>query len=470
MRGLQRQPTTEAPVRCASAVAGLIALIEVFRPAFTRPSFEKCRQLWLGWLLTQGRRTVTGAIVASGQAGRRHHAAWHRFFSTARWSADELGRLVLQQILAHFVAEGELVVVSLDDTLAPKKGPRVWGIGNHIDAVRSSRGTKVFCFGHVWVVLCVVVQPSFSHRPWALPVLFRLYRSKKTAKADGVARLKKTELARELVQLVASWVGARRIRVLGDSAYCCAEVGQNLPCNSVLVGAMRHDAALTTLPDAAPATGRGRPRLRGPRLPTPAQMAQDEGIPWRPATVRIYGRDQIVEYKTVVAQWYRVCHALPLRVVIVRVTTGEIACRVYFSSDATMSPEEILQAYALRWPIEVTFRDLKQHLGFADPPNRKRAAVERTAPWVGLLFSITVLWYDRVGHGSAFDWAPLRPWYRQRRSPSFQEVLATARRAAAASAFVDPIVLVHFGNKSGGSPLAADRAPPPTASSSRCAA
>lgn len=207
MRVLQNHPTTESPVRCASAVAGLIALIEVVRPAFTLPSFEKCRQLWLGWLLTQGRRTVTGAIVASGQAGRRHHAAWHRFFSGARWSADELGRLVLQQILARFVVEGQPVVVSLDDTLAPKKGPRVWGIGNHIDAVRSSRGTKVFCFGHVWVVLCVVVQPSFSHRPWALPVLFRLYRSKKTALADGVTRLKKTELARELVELVASWVG-----------------------------------------------------------------------------------------------------------------------------------------------------------------------------------------------------------------------------------------------------------------------
>lgn len=452
-------------MRCASAVAGLIALIEVVRPAFTRRSFEKCRQLWLGWLLTLGRRTVTGAIVASGQAGRRHHAGWHRFFSMASWSADELGRLVLQQILAHFVEEGEPVVVSLDDTLAPKKGPRVWGIGNHLDAVRSSRGTKVFCFGHVWVVLCVVVQPSFSHRPWALPVLFRLYRSKKTAKADGVARLKKTELARELVQLAASWVGDRSVKVLGDSAYCCAEVGRNLPSNSVLVGAMRPDAALTKLPDTTPGTGRGRPRLRGARLPTPAQMAEDETIPWEKAKVHIYGREQVVEYKAVIAQWYRVCHALPLRVVIVRVTTGNIACRVYFSTDATMSAEEVLQDYALRWPIEVTFRDIKQYLGFADPPNRKRAAVERTAPWVGLLFSLIVLWYDMHGHGSAFDWTPLRPWYPHRRGPSFQDVLAAARRAATASAFVDPIVLVHFGNKSS-LPRGSDAGPPTSTTSS----
>ncbi len=265
-------------MRCASAVAGLIALIEVFRPAFTRPSFEKCRQLWLGWLLTQGRRTVTGAIVASGQGGRGHHAAWHRFFSTARWSADELGRLVLQQILAHFVAEGEPVVVSLDDTLAPKKGPRVWGIGSHIERGAFSRRTKVFCFGHVWVVLCVVVQPSFSHRPWALPVLFRLYRSKKTAKADGVARLKKTELARELVQLVASWVRRDGSGCSATAPTAAPKSGRTCPatrCWSVQCGTTQ---PLRRLPDPAPATGRGRP-VSGGRASTPAQMAPGRGHP-----------------------------------------------------------------------------------------------------------------------------------------------------------------------------------------------
>ncbi len=457
-------------MRCASAVAGLVALIELVRPAFTRPSFEKCRQLWLGWLLTRGRRTVTGAIVSAGQAGRRHHAGWHRFFSQASWSIDELGRLVLIQLVAHFVGDEEDVVLSLDDTLAPKKGPHVWGIGNHIDAVRSSRGTKVFCFGHVWVVLCVVVHPSFSYRSWALPVLFRLYRSKKTAEADGVARRKKTELARELVQLAASWVGQRRVKVLGDSAYCCAEVGRNLPDNAVLVGAMRPDAALTRLPEPPAGPSRGRPRLRGERLPTPAQIAQDDTIPWQTTTVRLYGREQVVAYKTLTAQWYRVCHVRELRVVIVRVTTGGIPCRVYFSTDASMSAEQVLQDYALRWPIEITFRDLKQHLGFADPPSRKRAAVERTAPWVGILYSLVVLWYDTHGHHSIFDLVPLRPWYRLRRGPSFEDILATTRRAIAAAALVDPVVLVRLDNKPNPSGPARAATTAPSATSPRRAA
>jgi hypothetical protein len=50
---------------------------------------------------------------------------------------------------------------------------------------------------------------------------------------------------------------------------------------------------------------------------------------------------------------------------------------------------QILEGYASRWAIEVCFRDLKQLLGFADSSARKRAAVERVAPFVG--FSYTVL-------------------------------------------------------------------------------
>ena len=82
------------------------------------------------------------------------------------------------QRLLPFLGTGALQIV-VDDTLAPKKGPHVFGIGSHLDAVRSTRQRKVFCFGHCWVVLSVLVRVPFSHRAWALPVLFRLYRNLK---------------------------------------------------------------------------------------------------------------------------------------------------------------------------------------------------------------------------------------------------------------------------------------------------
>ena len=79
------------------------------------------------------------------------------------------------------------VRIVIDDTLAPKKGPHVFGIGSHLDAVRSTKRQKVFCFGHCWVVLAVLVRVPFSSRTWALPVLFRLYRNTEECEKNGAA-------------------------------------------------------------------------------------------------------------------------------------------------------------------------------------------------------------------------------------------------------------------------------------------
>jgi predicted metal-binding membrane protein len=62
----------------------------------------------------------------------------------------------------------------------------VFGIGTHLDAVRSTRRHRVFCFGHCWVVLTVLVRVPFSRRTWALPVLFRLYRNARSARNMGL--------------------------------------------------------------------------------------------------------------------------------------------------------------------------------------------------------------------------------------------------------------------------------------------
>ena len=47
---------------------------------------------------------------------------------------------------------------------------------------------------------------------------------------------------------------------------------------------------------------------------------------------------------------------------------------------------QVLSWYALRWSIEVTFRDSKMHLGFEEPQGWTRKAVERTAPVAMVLF------------------------------------------------------------------------------------
>lgn len=399
----------------------MLGMLETFRPALTAPSFANMLVIFSGWVLTRGRHAVTEALVVSNVSARRHYEAFHRFFSRGTWCPDEMGRLLFGRMLVHC----KDLHISIDDTLAHKKGPKVFGIGCHIDAVRSTKNHKIFAFGHVWVVLAVLVTVPFSKRRWALPVLFRLYRNKKECQKAKAIHRKKTELAKEMLGVFLGWVGDRKVELSTDSAYCCATVLSKVPANLTVFGSMRLDVALTAIPKSKTAKKPGRPALRGRRLPKLNALARNKKVPWLKCTTLLYGVQTTVSYKTVAAQWYSVCGAKPLRVVIIRCVKGKLPFRVVFSTDPTLSPAQIIAGYCLRWNIEVCFRELKQEMGFADSSARKQAAVERTAPFVALTYSALILWFLEKGHASVV--LPIRPWYQHKTGFSFLDVLRAAQ-------------------------------------------
>ena len=416
-------------------LASLLGVLQAFRIALTKPSFGNLLVVVCGWLLTQGPHAVTEALVMTGVAGRRHHAAFHRLFSRARWEPDELGRWLFHRLLP-FLKEGVVRAV-IDDTLAPKKGPHVFGIASHVDAVRSTRKHRVFCFGHCWVVLAVLVRVPFSKRTWALPVLFRLYRSKKETAGHEADYAKKTELAREMLHVFVQWTGDRRVELALDAGYCNDTVTQDLPPTVVLFGAMRADAVLTAKPAPRRKDAKGRRKLRGDKLPKPSAVANDEATPWKTAEASLYGKKTRVRFKTFDAQWYRACGVRLLRVVVVLTEHGQVPIRVFFSTDASLDVVRILEGYAGRWGIEVFFREAKQLLGFADSSARREQAVRRVAPLVGLLYTVLVVWFLEH-HGRTFTASPpLRPWYPHKDGLSFADILREARGAIATVNILD---------------------------------
>jgi hypothetical protein len=380
---------------------------------------------------------VTEALVVTGVAGRRHHEAFHRFFSRGTWSPDRLGYWLFRR-LERFLGDGPVRVV-IDDTVASKKGAQVFGIGSHVDAVRSTRKHRIFVFGHCWVVLGVLVRVPFSSRIWALPILFRLARNLKECEKHSAAYSKKTELARQMLDVLVEWVNGRRIELSADSAYCNDTVTRGLPGNVVLFGAMRPDAVLTDLPTSK-ATNRkgGRPSKRGRPMPKPEVFAQDGRRPWKTTTAHLYGRTTTVRYKTLCAQWYRACGTRLLRIAIVATESGNVPYRVFFCTDATVPVDRLLETYAGRWGIEVFFREAKQLLGFADSSARKQAAVLRVAPFVGLLYTVLVTWFLEGASTHPIACPPLRPWYRHKRGLAFADILRAARRAIIGSNLFDP--------------------------------
>ena len=336
--------------------------MEAVSVTFTRPGARNAWVVFAGWVLTMGTHAVTQALVVTDVARRVHHERFHRFFSRGCWRPDTLGQLLFERIVAELCSHGRLVV-ALDDTLAPKKGPEVFGIGSHLDPVRSTKSYRVFCFGHIWVVLAVVVTVPFSARRWALPVLLRLYRTRSECDQAGHRYHKKTELGRQMVDILVGWAGTRGIDVVADSAYCNDTLTRGLSKQVTVIGAVRPDAVLTAAPTAADRKHTGRRRKRGRALPKPEQIYNDPRYPWQLTKLTLYGKPTAISYKTVKAQWYRGAGERLGHLVIVHVEHGAIAMRAFFCTDSERSADDVLMTYAGRWSLEVCFRDLKQHIG-----------------------------------------------------------------------------------------------------------
>jgi len=420
----------------------LAPLVTLFADCFTRPSFDTFQHILGGWILCLGRHTVTGVVQASGAVGHKHHTSFHRFFRSAAWHLDSVALCLVRLVLKLAPAE-QPVIVPVDDTLGRHTGKHIRAASMHHDPLLSTRTKAVFHWGHVWVVLAIVIRVPAWKKSFALPVLVRLYRSKRLCAKEGRPFHKKTELAAELISVLAAAAPERQFVVVADSAYGNASILKRLPANVHFTGRSRLDAAIY----ASPLQRRmGRPRVKGRRLPSPGQRAAS-GKGWRRITVEVYGKTTTVQVKEFEALWYIVAGGRRLRFVLVRGWPGHDKDDVLFTTDRTLDAKTIITEYCLRWSLEVTFHEAKGKLGFEDPQNRTERAVERTAPMALWAYSLTVVWYLTGGKDLPGARPLATPWYRKQ-APAFSDMLAALRRETWRNRLLDPLHLRRGHQKS----------------------
>ena len=400
-------------------VPSFVVLLQGLAATMTGPTFQSFLTIATGWVLAQ-RRTVTRMILAVGEAAGKHYSSYHRLFSAARWSLDAVGLALFDLIEPHLE---DSILLGLDDTLARKRGRKTFGCGMHHDPLLSSRGKAIMNWGHSWVVLGVLVRfPLWPERIFCLPLLFRLYLNE--AKAIKHRRRYRTrpELAVEMLHILCEHRKTRRFHVIADSAYGGKSVLCHLPANCDLTSRLLIDARLYEAPPVRKPDAKGRPRKRGQRLPSPEQMLVGR---CRRVSLHIYGRTEEARLADVEAR----VHAAPkrpLRVVAVESLRGGRGQEAFYSTCHEASAEAVIAWYAMRWSVEVTFHDSKQHLGFEEPQGWTRRAVQRTAPVAMLLYSLIVFWFARQGHR---HYRPITcPWYLGKSQPSFADMLVTLRR------------------------------------------
>lgn len=400
-------------------VPGFMVLLQGLSATMTAPSFANLTTVITGWVFAS-RHTVTRMILAAGDVAEKHFSSYHRLFSAARWSLDALG-LAVFDLMQPFL--GSVVLLALDDTLARKRGQKMFGTGMHHDPLLSSRGKVITNWGHSWVVLGVIVELPF--RPghyYCLPILFRLYLNKKSAAKHHRAYRTRPELGVEMLGILCNQRKNQRFHVVADSAYGGQSVLCHLPRNCDLTSRLVKDARLYGPRPQRKAGTPGRPRKRGERLPTPQAMLAGR---CRRVTLHIYGRREQARLADQVA-YVHAAPERPLRVVAVEAVRGGRGQEAFYSTCWEATAEQVIAWYAMRWSIEVTNHDSKQHLGFEEPQGWTRRSVERTAPLAMLLYSLIVLWFAREGHRR---WQPLTcPWYTSKTEPSFADMLSTLRR------------------------------------------
>ena len=327
--------------------ASLAGLLAVFGPLFTAPSLRTFSGMACGFLAQTGKRTVCGMLTGAGLSRLWPHDRAHSFFPRARWNPDDLGLTAAKLAVSLLVPDGEPVVVAIDDTLFRRRGKKVWAAGWFHDG--SAAGPAQTGYGNNWVIAAIVVRLPFLNRPVAVPALAKLV-IKDTASASRLW------LARRMAQMIAQALPGRKIHVTGDAAYAGGEL-KKLPPGVTWTTRLRKDAALYGLPPAR--TGRrGRPRVKGDKLPALGKLAATAAF--APVTVTRYGKTVTVQAAVITCLWHSVFGSRRVQVVLIRDTSASRYELALVTTDTAASAAQVIQRYASRWSIEVAIEEAKQ--------------------------------------------------------------------------------------------------------------
>ena len=117
---------------------------------------------------------------------------------------------------------------------------------------------------------------------------------------------------------------------------------------------------------------------------------------------------------------------MPIRWVLVRDPAGELDTQALLCTDQTVAPVQILQWFVLRWQLEVTYQEVRAHLGVETQRQWSDRAIARTTPVLMGLFS----WVALAAH-SLHQESPITQrtaaWYAKP-APTFVDAIALIRR------------------------------------------
>jgi len=408
----------------------LLAVLSFFTPLFSKPVWNHVLVLVTGAILCQGPHTVAAILRVMRLDTSPTYHKYHRVLSRDKWSGLQGAKVLFGLLVGLAIEMGAPVIVGVDETIERRKGKKIKAKGKYRDAVRSTQSVVVKCWGLKWISLMALVPLPWSQRYWALPFLTLLAPSEKANEKEGKTHKTTVEWTIIAVKVISRWISYSSWTLVGDGAYASVVLAHSCIANNVSqISRMRLDARLFDFPEPQPKGKRGRKPKKGKRLPKLSELSKDPKQAWQDVEVAWYGGiRKVVSLLSGVCLWHTngqdpVC----IRWVLVVDPEGKDKAEAFFSTDINLSPGRIVEIFVLRWNVEVTFEEVRRHLGVETQRQWSELSIARTTPALMGLFSIICLMALQLLDKGTL---PIRQaaWYTKEEG-TFSDVLAFVRRA-----------------------------------------
>ncbi len=173
---------------------------------------------------------------------------------------------------------------------------------------------------------------------------------------------------------------------------------------------------------------KGRPRVAGMRQPTLLQrLADPETASQRVTVTGCYGQtERRLDVVSGTALWCHPGKQVLVRWLLVRDLAGEFEPLAFLRTDQAVDPLDVLRFFVRRWSVEVTFAEVRRHLGVETQRQWSDLAIARTTPCLLALFSlVTLRASDLAAHGLVL---PRRAAWYEKLTITFSDALAAVRR------------------------------------------
>ena len=405
-------------------------ILNAFAQLFSKRIWGRVQVLLAGAILFPAERTVTAALRAVGLSQEKHFQNYHRVLNRAVWSSVEASRILLMLLVGTFALFGP-IVFGLDDTIERRRGENIKAKGIYRDPVRSSHSHMVKASGLRWLSLMLLAPIPWAGHVWALPFLTVLAPSERYYEKKVCKHKKLTDWARQMLFQLRKWLPERTLVVVADSSFAVIELLSRMTQlkNPIcMIARFRLDAALYE-PVVLTPSKVGRPRKKGKRLPTLETVLDDEQTIWQPLIVQEwYGEKQReIEICSDTAVWYHSGKPpLSIRWVLIRDPKKKFKSQALLCTNLETSPEQIIQWFVRRWQVEVTFHEVRTHLGVETQRQWADLSILRITPALLSLFSLITLLANC--HAQKNQLLIQRTAWYNKKLPTFSDALATVKQ------------------------------------------